>query len=58
MRYHTCQRESQAIRKHEVNAQPEDAISGIPEDEFADVQDAQVRKSSISFHVHISKICP
>ncbi|KAL8640906.1 MAG: hypothetical protein Q9228_002227 [Teloschistes exilis] len=41
MRYHTYHREFQALRKRNENAQPEDAIAGFLEDEFADAQDAQ-----------------
>ncbi|KAL8776562.1 MAG: hypothetical protein Q9203_001891 [Teloschistes exilis] len=46
IRYHTYHREFQALRKRNENAQPEDAIAGFLEDEFADAQDAQVNSDA------------
>lgn len=58
MRYHTYHRDFQALRKYNENAQPEDAIAGILEDEFADAQDAQGSKAFNRLLVHISKNAP
>ncbi|KAI4253907.1 MAG: hypothetical protein LQ352_003415, partial [Teloschistes flavicans] len=58
MRYHTWHGESRALQRYNDDTKTGHAIAEIPEDEFANIQDAEGAKAFNKFLVHISQNAP